>query len=113
MFWIIPKRWLIGLAVVAWIVVLNAQHESDTHGTQSQTGARQLVPCVVRVVGDNLNVRTGPGLDYPAVGTLDHNAIVPAARTTQGRFRQLGPGRWIGRWTSDAYLEPVPGANCG
>lgn len=111
----IPKRWIIGLALAAWVVVLNFEHEAaqPSSGTEQQSGVRQLVPCVVRVDADQLNVRSGPGTANPVVGTLDRGAIVPAARGTQGSFRQLGPGRYLGRWVADEYLRPMPGANCG
>lgn len=114
----IPKRWIIGIALVGWILVLNYEHEGSLApgglgiGTEQQSGVQKLVPCVVRVSADQLNVRTGPGTQYPVVGSLDSGAIVPAARSTQGSFRQLGPGRYIGRWASAEFLRPVPGAHC-
>lgn len=109
---LIPKRWLIGAALVGWIIVLNQAHQGAVSDAEQRIGVRQLVPCVVRVSTDDVNVRTAPSMFAPVVGTLERGAVLPVLRTS-GSFRQLGPGRWIGRWASAGFLDPLPGTNCG
>jgi hypothetical protein len=60
--------------------------------------------------GDVLNIRSGPGIDHPIIGTLPHDAtnievIAPNEDFTWGR---MVTGEGMG-WVSLTYVVPQPG----
>ena len=50
----------------------------------------------VRVTADNLNVRSGPGVDQPVAGQLQKNAVAPL-KAVDGKdvWGEIEPGKWI------------------
>jgi Bacterial SH3 domain len=98
-FWKKRWQWVVGGAVVAWVILLSAGHDSRTVGSLS---------CMMEVTASTLNVRSGPGTNNPVVGTLAEGAEIQADQTISNDFRQLGPNRWA----AQRYLDPMPGSNC-
>ena len=55
------------------------------------------------VTAYELNIRSGPGVNYRIIGALKHGSLVHAGTTTVNGFRELRPGVWM----SARYLTPV------
>ena len=55
------------------------------------------------VTAHELNIRSGPGVNYRIIGALKHGSLVHASTTTVNGFRELRPGVWM----SARYLAPV------
>ena len=98
-FWKKRWQWVVGGAVVVWVILLSAGNDSRTVGS---------VSCTMEVTASTLNVRSGPGTSNPVVGTLSRGAEVHADRMISNDFRQLGPDRWA----AQRYLDPMPDSNC-
>ena len=64
---------------------------------------------VVDLDGDNLNVRTGPGTNYPIIDTLEEGEIVEVHDVAgQSAWVQIEEGRWAAsQYQSKRYLEPI------
>jgi hypothetical protein len=51
--------------------------------------------CRIEVTADVLNVRAGPGTEYPTVQQLSRYTVVAATAEVSNGFRKLGDGRWV------------------
>ncbi|GAA2780498.1 SH3 domain-containing protein [Saccharopolyspora taberi] len=65
-------------------------------------------PCRFQVTADVLNVRGGPAVGEPQVGSLTGGEQVTGTATVVDGFRDLGGGRWV----SDEFVTPAPGSSC-
>jgi hypothetical protein len=98
-FWKKWWHWVVGGAVVVWVLTVSTGSNSSAGGSLS---------CRMEVTADTLNVRSGPGINNPVVGRLAAGAEVQADRTISNDFRRLGPYRWA----AQRYLNPMPGSTC-
>jgi hypothetical protein len=103
------QKWVVGGAVLVGVLLLISEHNSQTTTGSSSTGTSASQPCMMTVTADSLNVRSSPDDDALVVETFSKGAVVSADRTISNGFRQLGPSRWAAR----AYLDPMPGSDCG
>jgi len=56
---------------------------------------------------ETLNIRSGPGVQYPAVGRLQQGEQVSILRLAGDTWAQIGPDRWCAFvYGQDIYLEP-------
>ena len=54
-------------------------------------------------------VRSGPGFEYSIVGRVERgDTVEPDARTTDGRWLQLGEGQWLLAFLADGKVESLP-----
>lgn len=85
----LTKQWrlvAIGVAIVAAMVVFkNADLDATPTGDT----------CRIEVTADVLNVRAGPGADFPLVEKLGRGDEVEATSETANGFRSLGENRWV------------------
>jgi len=79
------------------------------HSGDAQVAQRQCA--IFRVnARDGLNVRSGPGTNFPVVDTLPYGSRVLFSRRVQNGFRELADP---GRWSSDRYLTFIgPWGQC-
>lgn len=83
-----------------WIALAENEWVSATYLARVDIGAASpaetpALPTQLRVVATALNVRSGPGLDYPVVGTLVENGVYPVSGETQNGWIQLAWGDWV------------------
>jgi hypothetical protein len=93
-------RWsLVAIAIVALAVI------SGRAPDVGSSGSNDPQRCTVKVTADVLNVRAGPGAEFPTVDRLTRNAVVDAQRETSGGFRKLAEGRWA----AEEFVKPSAG----
>ncbi|MGQ0773824.1 MAG: SH3 domain-containing protein [Pseudonocardiales bacterium] len=90
---------VIGTALAAPAAAASATTAVAQSG-DTQVAQRQCA--IFRVnARDGLNVRSGPGTNYPIVDRLNYGSRVLASRRVVNGFRELADQ---GRWASDRYL---------
>ena len=85
-------RWGL-VAVVIVILAWVSGHQPESSGNDDPT--EQPSGCTVTVVADTLNVRSGPGTQYPVVDQLSGGTVVNALPATSDGFQQLAADRWV------------------
>ncbi len=101
------QRWVILGVLLAGLLLLISEHNSNTPGGAS--GSTAARPCTVTVTADLLKVRSSPDGNAPVVDTFAKGVVVSADRTTSNGFRQLGPDRWA----AQEFLDPTADSDCG
>jgi uncharacterized protein YgiM (DUF1202 family) len=73
---------------------------------RTETGSGGLL---IHVTADNLNVRSGPGVDRPLVGQIQKDAVAPL-RSVEGKdvWGEIEPGKWIAiAFRGDRFVDFV------
>lgn len=74
----------------------NATGGEPPTSTPPQATATPTPPIIGAVVGENANLRSGPGTDYAVVGgAVAGDQIAPVGRNIAGDWLQLANGAWI------------------
>lgn len=94
---------LVGIVIVG-LAVLSGRPSASSDQDGTEPGPES---CTITVTADTLNVRAGPGTEYPTVDQLSQGTVVPAEPDTSGGFRKLAEGRWV----AGEYANPSAG--CG
>ena len=96
------KTFLITLAIIGALVGFNLRSSSSSHTAEK---ARQAMPAttVYRCTASTLNIRSGPSVKYPVLGTLKRNDNVEVYDTFDG-FAKIKFGNGYG-YASLQYLE--------
>jgi hypothetical protein len=113
----IPK--LTGSSFRGWTFVLVAGVVLTVLALLDRGGAADLIPghstangstgCIMQVMTDELNVRSGPSQTADLKGTLHLGDRVDATTVVTDGFRQLEGGD---QWASNQFLTPAAGTNC-
>ncbi|MCW0214086.1 MAG: SH3 domain-containing protein [Pseudonocardia sp.] len=72
-------------------------------------GATGVTGCTMKVLPQQLNVRSSPGTEFAPVETLTGGATVDAQRVVTNGFRQL---TGTNRWALNESLAATPGSTC-
>ena len=100
----LSKRMLLVIGVLVLVVVVFIiQSKNNPNGNSSGDTAQ----CQVRVNADVLHVRSTPDSNGTIVKSLSSGVVIPAEKTIQNGFRQLGDNQWV----SSQFVTPVSG-NC-
>jgi|tagenome__1003787_1003787.scaffolds.fasta_scaffold19801001_2 hypothetical protein len=112
----IPK--LKGSSFRGWTFVLVAGVVLTVLALLDRGGAADLIPgrstadgstgCIMQVMTDELNVRSGPSQTADLKGTLHLGDRVDATTVVTDGFRQLEGDQWA----SNQFLTPAAGTNC-
>jgi uncharacterized protein YgiM (DUF1202 family) len=83
--------------------------EATNGGDEQATdeGDNQTIETETAYVSDDVNLRTGPGLDYRVVQVLSPNTEVELTGVTENGYSQVSIGG-TQRWISTAYLSSSP-----
>lgn len=102
----LSKRMLIVIGVlVVVVVVFIIQSKNNPNGNSSNSGSNTAT-CQVRVNADVLHVRSSPDSNAAIVKSLSSGVVIPAEKTIQNGFRQLGANQWV----SSQFVTPVSGS---
>ena len=73
--------------------------------------------CRVRTTSGNLNVRSGPGTNYPIIGRFANGSVVDISifADEKGDWivaggKDVSTGKMINGWVNQNYLEYIPGS---
>ena len=73
--------------------------------------------CRVKTTSGNLNIRSGPGTNYPIIGKAANGSVVDVSifGDVKGEWWEVGAkdvqtGKWINGWVNSRYLEYIPGS---
>lgn len=106
----LSKRMLIVIGVlVVVVVVFIIQSKNNPNGNSSNSGSTTTAnngQCQVRVNADVLHVRSSPDSNASIVKSLSSGVVIPAEKTIQNGFRQLGANQWV----SSQFVTPVSGS---
>jgi hypothetical protein len=94
---------VIGVLVLVVVVFIIQSKNNPNSGSSNSSNS---TACQVRVTADVLHVRTSPDPNASIVKSLSNGVVVPAEKTVQNGFRQLGDNQWV----SSQFVTPVSGS---
>ncbi len=95
----------------SYISVSNAQTVPVTDSTYTPPQQQQPPSSATLTALLNVNIRSGPGLQYSVIGRLPyHQAATVVGRNTDGSWYQIQYGSIIG-WVSSLYVDLSAGTN--